>query len=173
MWRYLSYSPPENRRPLRLQKYSFHGVRTERRKPGRAGRARSTLLSSHHCSVTLIVTVKLLGPNKLVWPLTQADIYDRVSVRQIHQSLILIHQGSLRKGGNPSGIAGTTHELLGPIRNSSCCAGTAGTTQEWLWPLRNSRDHSRTAGTPKEQHQQRSSEMYCRVGNSLLGFSSE
>ena len=32
------------------------------------------VLSSHHCSVTLIVTVKLLGLNKLVRPLTQADI---------------------------------------------------------------------------------------------------
>ena len=32
------------------------------------------VLSSHHCSVTLIVTVKLLGRNKLVGPLTQADI---------------------------------------------------------------------------------------------------
>ena len=48
-------------------KYSCHRVRTERRKPWRAGPARR-VLASHYCSVTLIVTVKLLGPNKLVRP---------------------------------------------------------------------------------------------------------
>ena len=57
MWRYSSYSPPENRRPLKLRKYSWDGVRTERREPGERGEL--GVLSSHYCSVTLIVTVKL------------------------------------------------------------------------------------------------------------------
>ena len=38
-------------------KYSWVGVRTERREPGKRGEP--GVLSSHHCSVTLIVTLKL------------------------------------------------------------------------------------------------------------------
>ena len=57
MWRYLLYSPPENRRPLRLQKYG------ERRKPGEQGGARSTFFPPFD-SVTLIVTLRLQGSNK-------------------------------------------------------------------------------------------------------------
>ena len=44
-------------------------VWAKKMKPGEPG-----VLLSHHCSVTLIVTVKLLRPNTFVGPLTQADI---------------------------------------------------------------------------------------------------
>ena len=70
LWRYSSYSPPENRPPLQLRKYRYgvRGVWRERRKPDELG-----VITSHHCSITLIVTVKLLGPNKVVRHLVQAN----------------------------------------------------------------------------------------------------
>ena len=77
MWRYLSYSP-ENRQPLRHQEYGClestvaWRVRAERMKPDKQGEP--GVLSFHHCFIPLIVKLELLGPNKLVRPLTQADI---------------------------------------------------------------------------------------------------
>ena len=57
MWRYLSYSPPENRQPLRLQEVQL-GRSTDREERawqwGEPG-----VLFSHHCYVTPTVTIML------------------------------------------------------------------------------------------------------------------
>ena len=49
------------------------GMSTERERRVLGERGELGVLSSHHCSVTLIVTVKLLGCNKLVRHLVQAN----------------------------------------------------------------------------------------------------
>ena len=55
MWRYSSYSLPENRRPLRL--YSKARVRAEKERAGKRGEP--SVLISYHCSVTPTVTFML------------------------------------------------------------------------------------------------------------------
>ena len=62
---------------------------TERERRELGERGELGVLSSHHCSVTLIVTVKLLGCNKFVRHLVQANWFNWVSTREIHQLSIL------------------------------------------------------------------------------------
>ena len=61
VWRYSSYSPPENRRPLWLQNYGCNRVRTVRRKPGWAGLARSTFFPPwfHHSHCNSYTVIQL------------------------------------------------------------------------------------------------------------------
>ena len=55
VWRYSSYSPTENRRPLGL--YSKARVRAEKEEAGKQGEP--SVLISYHCSVTPTVTFML------------------------------------------------------------------------------------------------------------------
>ena len=66
VWRYSSYCILHLRiGNLSDLKSTLPGSTAREKRARREGRA-WRVLSSHHCSVTLIVTVELLGPNKLV-----------------------------------------------------------------------------------------------------------
>ena len=85
MWRYSSYSLPENRQPLRLRGERGCLEGREQRGESQAAGNEPGAYFAHHCSLTLIVTVKLLR-HLINWydPSLRLINYP-VSVRQIHK----------------------------------------------------------------------------------------